>query len=37
MLVPGLCAGIKTRNRDKGETSNLDEGKICSVQDVRLF
>lgn len=37
MLVPGLRVGIKIRNRGKRETSNLDEGKICSAQDVRLF
>ena len=35
--MPGLRAGIKTRNRGKGETSNLDEGKICSIQDVVYF
>lgn len=37
LLVPGLRARIKTRNRGEGETSNLDEGRICSVQDVCLF
>lgn len=35
--MPGLRAGIKTRNRDEGETNNFNEGRICSVQDVRLF
>lgn len=35
--MPGLRAGIKTRNREEGRMSDLDEGRVCSVQDVPLF